>query len=119
MAHAICVAEVKKRSLSIEVYSGGILDFSDEPTLSETSITCLNHNTPPAKETPTWVGQLPLDSINRFLVMEQDHADALTKEFVSHRNASACSAPSIPGNAARRLPIHLAMTVWFMNAHTS
>src|SRR5258708_30475436 len=79
MAHAICVAEVKKRSLSIEVYSGGILDFSDEPTLIETSITCLNHNTPPAKETPTSVGQLPLDSINRFLVMQHAHADALTE----------------------------------------
>ncbi len=81
MAHAICVAEVKKRSLSIEVHSAGVLDFSDEPPLIETSITCLNHNTPPVKETPTWVGQLPLDSISRFLVMEHDHAHALTREF--------------------------------------
>jgi protein-tyrosine-phosphatase len=44
-------------------------------------MTCWQHKTPPAKETPTWVGQLPLDSINRFLVMEQYHADRLTSEF--------------------------------------
>ena len=44
-------------------------------------MTCLQHNTPPPKETPTWVRELPLDSISRFLVMEQDHADVLTSEF--------------------------------------
>ncbi len=81
MAHAIFVAEAGKRSLTVEVYSAGVFDFSDEPPLVETSMTCLQHNTPPPKEAPTWVRQLPLDSINRFLVMEQDHADALTSEF--------------------------------------
>jgi protein-tyrosine-phosphatase len=81
MAHAIFVAEAGKRSLAVEVYSAGVLDFSDEPQLVETSMTCLQHNTPPPKEAPTWVGQLPLDSINRFLVMEQDHADLLESEF--------------------------------------
>ena len=63
------------------VYSAGVFDFSDQPPLDETSMTCLQHKTPPAKETPTWVGQLPLVSINRFLVMEHDHAGALTSEF--------------------------------------
>jgi protein-tyrosine-phosphatase len=81
MAHAIFVAEAKKRSLEVEVYSAGVFDFSDAPPLAETTITCLQHDTPPPKETPTWVGQLPLDSINRFLVMEQDHADVLMSEF--------------------------------------
>jgi len=81
MAHAIFVAEARKRSVAVEVYSAGVLDFSDQPPLVETSTTCLNHNTPPPKETPTWVGQLPIDSINRFLVMEQDHADRLTSEY--------------------------------------
>ena len=81
MAHAIFVAEARKRSLSVEVYSAGVFDFSDQPQLVETSTTCLKHNTPPPEETPTWVGQLPIDSINRFLVMEQDHADRLTSEF--------------------------------------
>ena len=81
MAHAIFVAEASKRSLAVEVYSAGVFDFSDQPPLVETSTTCLNHNTPPPKETPTWVGQLPIDSINRFLVMEQDHADRLTSEY--------------------------------------
>ena len=81
MAHAIFVAEATKRSLAVEVYSAGVFDFSGEPPLVETSMICLRHNTPPPKETPTWVGQLPLDSIDRFLVMEQDHADLLTSEF--------------------------------------
>jgi protein-tyrosine-phosphatase len=81
MAHAIFVAEADKRSLAVEIYSAGVFDFSDQPPLAETSITCLRHNTPPQKETPTWVRNLPLDSINRFLVMENDHADVLTSEF--------------------------------------
>ena len=81
MAHAIFEAEVRKRSLAIEVYSAGVFDFSDQPALTETSDTCLAHHTPPVKETPTWVGQLPLDSIDRFLVMEHSHADSLTSEY--------------------------------------
>ena len=81
MAHAIFVDEARKRSLSVKIYSAGVIDFSDQPPLTETSRTCLQHNTPPPKDKPTWVGQLPLDSINRFLVMEQDHADALMSEF--------------------------------------
>jgi protein-tyrosine-phosphatase len=81
MAHAILVAEARKRSLAVTVYSAGVFDFSDAPPLVETSNTCWQHNTPPPEKTPTWVRQLPLDSINRFLVMEQDHADVLTSEF--------------------------------------
>ena len=81
MAHAILVAEARKRSLAVTVYSAGVFDFSDAPQLIETSNTCLQHNTPPPDNTPTWVGQLPLDTINRFLVMEQDHADRLATEF--------------------------------------
>jgi len=81
MAHAIFVAEARKRSLSIEVYSAGVFDFSDAPPLDETTITCVRHNTPPPRETPTWVAQLPLDSINRFLVMEHYHAEVLTSDF--------------------------------------
>ena len=81
MAHAIFVDEVKKRSLTITVYSAGVLDFSDEPQLVETSLTCLQHNTPPPESAPTWVRQLPLDSIDRFLVMENDHASLLISDY--------------------------------------
>lgn len=81
MAHAIFVAEARKRSLAVTVYSGGVVDFSDQPPLTETSDTCRAHHTPPVKETPTWVGELSLDSIDRFLVMEHSHADMLTSEF--------------------------------------
>ncbi|MEK6279491.1 MAG: hypothetical protein AABN95_03980 [Acidobacteriota bacterium] len=78
MAHAIFVDEARKRSLSVEVYSAGVIDFSDAPPLDETSMMCLQHNTPAPDKAPTWVRELPLESITRFLVMEQDHADALT-----------------------------------------
>ena len=81
MAHAIFIEEARKRSLAVDVYSAGVLDFSDQPSLIETSRTCLHYDTPPPKEKPTWIRDLPLDSINRFLVMEQDHADALRSEF--------------------------------------
>ena len=98
MAHAILVEEARKRSLSIDIYSAGIRDFSDQPPLIETSSTCLHYNTPPPKARPTWVGELPLRSIDRFLVMEQVHAEALQSEF------------GIPANKISRLgdfdPMH-------------
>ena len=81
MAHAIFVAEARKRSLAVQVYSAGVVDFSDQPPLTETADTCHAHHTPPAKETPTWVGQLPINSIDRFLVMEHSHADMLINEY--------------------------------------
>jgi protein-tyrosine-phosphatase len=81
MAHAILCDEARKRSLAIEIFSAGTLDFSDQPPLIETSMTCLHFHTPVPKQTPTWVAQLPLDSIDRFLVMEQRHADALHEQF--------------------------------------
>ena len=80
MAHAIFVAEAASRQLSIQVYSAGVYDFSDQPPIGDTIATCLKHNTPLIKD-PTWVRDLPLDSIDRFLVMEQHHADVLTRDF--------------------------------------
>jgi protein-tyrosine phosphatase len=80
MAHAIFVAEAASRGLSVEVYSAGVYDFTDQPPIDDTIATCLKHNTPLVKE-PTWVRDLPLDSIDRFLVMEQHHAEVLTREF--------------------------------------
>lgn len=81
MAHAIMVDEALKRSLVIDIYSAGILDFSDQPPLIETARTCRHYNTTPPKDTPTWIPQLPLADIDRFLVMEQAHADALSDQF--------------------------------------
>lgn len=81
MAHAIFVAEARRRSLAVEVYSAGILDFSDVPPLIETARTCLHYDTPPPNKAPTWIRELPLDSINRFLVMERNHADVLRSEY--------------------------------------
>ena len=81
MAHAIFVAEAASRGLSVDVYSAGVYDFTDQPPIADTLRTCLRHNTPSPKERPTWVRDLPLESIDRFLVMEQHHADVLTREF--------------------------------------
>jgi protein-tyrosine-phosphatase len=81
MAHAILSDEALKRSLNIEIFSAGTLDFSDQPALVETSKTCLHYQTPVPKQTPTWAAQLPLESIDRFLVMEQRHADTLSNQF--------------------------------------
>ena len=81
MAHAIFVDEVRKRALTVDVYSAGVMDFSDQPPVDETSRTCLHFNTPSPKQVPTWVGQLPLEEIKRFLVMETNHAETLTREF--------------------------------------
>lgn len=80
MAHAIFVAEAARRELSFQVYSAGVYDFTDQPPIADTIATCLKHNTPLVKD-PTWVRDLPLASIDRFLVMEQHHADVLTREF--------------------------------------
>ena len=81
MAHAIFVAEAASRGLSVDVYSAGVYDFTDQPPIDDIIRTCLRHNTPSPKEAPTWVRDLPLDSIDRFLVMEQHHADVLTRQF--------------------------------------
>lgn len=81
MAHAIFVDEALKRSLSVEVYSAGVIDFSDQPLVDQTSRTCLRYHTPSPKGSPTFVRQLPLDTINRFLVMEIGHAEALANQF--------------------------------------
>jgi len=77
IAHAIFVSEVEKRGLPVEVYSAGVLDFRGAPAIDDTTRTCALHNTPAPREVATWVRDLPLDSINRFLVMEQHHADVL------------------------------------------
>ena len=81
MAHAILVAEARKRSLPIDVYSAGVFDFRGASPIDETTATCAMHDTPAPAEVATWVGDIPLDSIIRFLVMEQLHAEALISSF--------------------------------------
>ena len=81
IAHAILDAEVRRRSLPIEVYSAGVLDFRDAPSIDETTTTCQSFKTPVPDKSPTWVRELPLDSITRFLVMEHYHADILIRTY--------------------------------------
>ena len=81
IAHAILSSEVEKRSLPIKVYSAGVLDFRGAGPVGDTLKTCLTHKTPSPKDEPTWVSELPLDSITQFLVMENYHAERLVDEF--------------------------------------
>ncbi len=81
MAHAIMVAEAEKRKLPIEVYSAGVFDFRGEPAIDDTTTTCELHDTPPPSEVATWVRDLPIDSIKRFLVMEKMHAEVLVEGY--------------------------------------
>ena len=81
MAHAIFVAEAARRQLAIEVYSAGVFDFRGAPAIRETSATCKLNHTPAPEDVATFVRDLPLQSINRFLVMEQFQADMLTDQF--------------------------------------
>jgi len=81
MAHAIFVAEAQQRLLPVETYSAGVFDFRGAPPIDETTLTCELHQTPPPEKVATWVRDLPLDSITRFLVMEQHHKDALVYEY--------------------------------------
>lgn len=81
MAHAILVAEAEKRRLPLEVYSAGVFDFRGEPAIDDTTNTCEMHDTPAPGEVATWVRDLPIDSIKRFLVMEKMHAEVLIADY--------------------------------------
>ena len=81
MAHAILSSEVEKRGLPVDVYSAGVYDFRGEPPIDDTTRTCANHDTPAPSDVATWVRDLPLDSIKRFLVMERHHAEVLTERY--------------------------------------
>ena len=81
IAHAILVSEVEKRGLPVEVYSAGVFDFRGEPPIDDTTGTCTRHKTPAPPNVANWVRDLPLDSINRFLVMEHLHAKVLTQGY--------------------------------------
>jgi protein-tyrosine-phosphatase len=81
MAHAILASEVEKRGLPVRVYSAGVFDFRGASAIDETTSTCELYDTPAPPEVSTWVGDLPLDSITRFLVMEKLHAEVLTEGY--------------------------------------
>ena len=81
MAHAIFVAEAKQRQIPVDVFSAGVFDFRGQPPIRETTSTCEINKTRAPDEIATWVRDLPLRSIDRFLVMEQLHADVLIYEY--------------------------------------
>ncbi len=86
IAHAILVSEVEKRGLPIEVFSGSVYDFRGAPAIDDTTHTCEIHQTPAPSEIATWVRDLPLESIDRFLVMEQFQAEILMDAYAISPN---------------------------------
>jgi protein-tyrosine-phosphatase len=103
MAHAIFVAEAKQRQLPVEVYSAGVFDFRGQPPIHETTATCQVNNTPAPEEIATWVNDLPLESIDRFLVMEQLHADVLMHEYGISPNRVYLLGKFDPRNRGREI----------------
>ena len=81
MAHAIAVPELAKRGWPVQVYSAGTMDFTGAPPTIQTWITCCQNSTPPQKDGSTFVRDLPLQSIDRFFVMEHDHAKTLMEDY--------------------------------------
>jgi protein-tyrosine-phosphatase len=81
MAHAIAVSEVAERNLNIRILSAGVIDFSGTPTAIQTWVTCCQNGTPPQTDHSTFIKDLPLRSISKFMVMEKGHASALTSEY--------------------------------------
>ena len=103
MAHAIFVAEASRRQLAVDVYSGGVFDFRGAPPIHETTATCELNNTPAPEEIATWVRDLPLQSISRFLVMEQFHADMLISQFSVSPNRIHLLGKFDPHNRGREI----------------
>jgi protein-tyrosine-phosphatase len=77
MAHAIAASVVAERQWPVEILSAGIMNFSGAPAVDQTVETCRQHGTPPPKEGSTFIRDLPLESIDRFLVMERHHFESL------------------------------------------
>jgi protein-tyrosine-phosphatase len=81
MAHAICVPLLESRGWAVEVYSGGTMDMGHTPPVARVFDACAKHQTPPRKKASTFVRDLPLDSIDRFFVMEQHHLETLVADY--------------------------------------
>lgn len=65
----------------MEVYSGGTMDLTGRTQVVPTWLTCCKNGTPPVKDGPTFVRDLPLSTIDRFFVMEREHARVLMTDY--------------------------------------
>ena len=81
MAHAIAIPELTERGWAVQVHSAGTMDFTGTAPATLTWVTCCQNSTPPQKDGSTFVRDLPLQSIDRFFVMEHEHAATLTTEY--------------------------------------
>jgi len=81
MAQAILERVSRTRDLEIEVTSAGVRDFTGTPPADNAWLTCLQKNTSISKMESLFVGKLDLDSIDRFLAMEQVHKDVLMASY--------------------------------------
>ncbi|MFQ3671233.1 MAG: hypothetical protein SNJ84_07220, partial [Verrucomicrobiia bacterium] len=81
MAHAICLARCAELSLPINVFSAGLLDYTGQYLVENAWLVCCKNGTPPAKSTSTFIRDLPIAQMDRFLVMEHRHQAILQEDY--------------------------------------
>lgn len=81
MAHAILEKIVGSGSLGIEVTSAGIIDFTGTPPAENSWLTCLQNDVPVSKMEALFVGNLDLERVDHFLVMEKSHRKVLLEKY--------------------------------------
>ena len=77
MAHAIMETMAGAQGLDITVSSGGTLNLGPSSPAKDAWLTCLQNDTPVNKMESTYVGDLPLDTIDLFFVMQDKHRASL------------------------------------------
>jgi len=88
MAHAIAVAEARKRNFAVNVLSAGVIDFGGALAVREARLVCDRHQTPMPKFISTCITGLDLSAAARVLVMEQLHIEALVAHGLSRERIS-------------------------------
>lgn len=83
IAHAICVAETRKRGLGVHVLSAGINDFEGALAVREARLVCEKRLTPMPKFVATHVSHVDLDVAKRVFVMERAHVEPLVAHGIA------------------------------------
>lgn len=79
MAHAIFVAEAKRRGLPVRTVSAGVAPgFEGRLAIREARLVCDRNNTPMPKFISTHISATDLTGVQRLFVMERDHVTAVS-----------------------------------------
>jgi len=81
MAHAIFVAEARRRGLAVDAFSASIWwGFEGEPVAAEARRTCDRHGTPLVQVTSVHHTSVDIAGATRVFVMSARHLEALREE---------------------------------------